>query len=387
MRRMAQVRRILYVHRSIGASYGGSLVDLLNIVSHLDKARYVPTVLLSCGNEPLPRFHRLGVETACLPLPAIRKGKSLPFIPSAILRMRQLLRAKGISLVHVNDADDAAIASLACRLAGIPCIVHMRSEMVPGKFRKLRLQWADLLIAVSEGVREKAIQGGLPPEKVVTVRSGIDPRMATAGGEGLKVRREHGVPPETFLLGSVGNIAPVKGYDILIRAVAKARQDIDDLACLILGANDHGLRAELERLGESLGLDGRLIFVGFREQVFPYLDAMDLFVLPSVDEGFGIVLLEAMSVGKPVVATAVAGPLEIVEDGLSGLLVPPRDPEALSKALVELLKDPRRRASMGKRGRERVEALFSLDSQMRSLTALYDRLLLERQDRPRGSPT
>jgi glycosyltransferase involved in cell wall biosynthesis len=381
MRRMAQVRRILYVHRSIGASYGGSLVDLLNIVSHLDHARYVPTVLLSCGNEPLPRFHRLGVETACLPLPAIRKGKSLPFIPSAILRMRQLLRAKGISLVHVNDADDAAIASLACRLAGIPCIVHMRSEMVPGKFRKLRLQWADLLIAVSEGVREKAIQGGLPPEKVVTVYSGVDlGRARAAAGQGWKIRQEYGISPHTLMVGSVANIAPKKGYDVLIRALAKAGQEINDLTCLIVGADDHGLRKELERLAGSLGLSNRVLFVGFQDDVVPYLDAMDLFVLASVDEGFGIVLLEAMASGKPVVATTVDGPPEIVEDGLSGLLVPPRDPEALSKALVELLKDPRRRASMGKRGRERVEAFFSLDSQMRALTDLYDRLL----NRPSG---
>lgn len=369
------MHRILYVYRSLGVTYGGALVDLLNIVSRLDKSRYAPTVLLSHGSEPLPTLHRIGVETVSLPLPAIRKGKSLPFLPFAVLRLWRLLRAKEISLVHVNDADDAAIAALACRLVGIPCVVHMRSEMVPKKFRKLRLQWADLLIAVSEGVREKAIQGGLPGGKVVTLYSGIDAARAGAAGEGWKIRQAQGLSQQTLVIGSVANIAPKKGYDVLIRAVAKARQEIHDLACIIVGADDRGLREGLERLGDSLGLGGRLRFVGFQEKVFPYLDAMDLFVLASVDEGFGIVLLEAMASGKAVVATAVDGPPEIVEDGQSGLLVPPRDPEALAKALVELLKDPQRRAAMGRRGRERVETVFTLDSQMRTLTGLYDRLL------------
>lgn len=372
---MVRPHRVLYIYRSVGVSYGGALVDLLNIVARLDPTRYVPTVLLSFGSEPAPRFRRLGVETVSLSIPALRKGKSIARLPSAVLRLWRLLRAREISLVHVNDVDDAAIASVACRLSGIPCVVHMRSEMVPNKFRKLRLQWADLLIAVSEGVREKGIQGGLPAEKVVTVYSGVDPGMATAAGEGWRVRQEYGISPETLVIGSVANISPKKGYDILIRSVAKARQEVDDLACIIVGADDHRLRVGLERLGDSLGLSGRLRFVGFQEKVFPYLDAMDLFVLASVDEGFGIVLLEAMASGKPVVATRVDGPPEIVEDGQTGLLVPPRDPEALAKALVKLLKDPQRRASMGRRGRERVETVFSPDSQMQTLAGLYDHLV------------
>ena len=382
---MVEAHRILYIYRSSGSTYGGALVDLLNIVSHLDKTRYAASVLLSGGNEPLPMFQRLAVETTRLPLPAFRKGKSIPFLPGAVLRLRRLLRSKQIALVHVNDADDAAIAALACRLAGIPCVVHVRSEMVPRKFKKLRLQWADLLIAVSEGVRRKAIQGGLPQEKVVTLYSGIDLKRAKAAGNGQEVRRAYGIAPETLVIGSVANIAPIKGYEFLIRAVAKARQAILDLACLSLGADDHGLREGLERLGQSLGLNGRLHFVGFQADVLPYLDAMDLFVLASVEEGYGIVLLEAMARGIPVVATAVSGPCEIVEDGQTGLLVPPKDPDAMAKALVELLKDPGRRARMGRQGQARVETVFSLDSQIATLAALYDRLLQDRQPSPIGA--
>lgn len=368
-------KRILYIYRSVGENYGGALVDLLNVVTRLDPTRYTATILLSCGDEPMTRFRRLGVETIFLPLPPLRKGKSIPFLPFAVLRLWRLLRARGIALVHVNDADDAAIASMACRLIGIPCVAHMRSQMAPNKFRKLCLHWADLLIAVSEGVRGKAIQGGMPAEKVVTVYSGIDPERAKASGDGRSIRAERGISPETLVIGSVANIAPKKGYDVLIRAMAKARQDINDLVCLIVGADERGLQRGLERLGESLGLEGRVWFAGFQEDVFPYLDAMDLFVLASVDEGFGIVLLEAMACGKPVVATRVDGPPEIVEDGRTGLLVPPEDPDAMANALVELLKDPDRRARMGKQGQERIETVFGLDSQMKILNGLYDRLL------------
>jgi glycosyltransferase involved in cell wall biosynthesis len=372
---MAGRHRILYVYRSLGVSYGGAFVDLVNILTHLDRARYVPTVLLSQETDVTPDFHRLGVDTVALSLPPVRKGRSLPLLPSAVVRLRRLLCAGRFSLVHVNDADDVAIAALACRLARIPCVAHMRSEMVPGKFRKLRLQWADLLIAVSDGVRAKAIQGGLPSDRVVTVYSGIDPGRFKSAGNGRRVREEYGLSPGLLVIGSVANISPKKGFDILIRAAAKARQEIDGLACLIVGADNRGLQQGLERLGESLGLSGRLHFAGFQEDVAAYLDAMDLFVLASVDEGFGIVLLEAMASGKAVVSTLVDGPPEIVEDGQTGLLVPPRDHEALARALVELLRDPDRRASMGRRGRARVEAVFTLDSQMRTLTGVYDQLL------------
>lgn len=382
---MGWADRILYIYRSVGAGYGGALVDLLNILARLDRVRYEPTVLLSHGKEPEARFRRLGVEAVPLPLPAFRKGKSLPLLPFAILRLWRLLRARRISLVHVNDADDAAIASVACRLVGIPCVAHMRSEMVPRKFKKLRLQWADLLIAVSDGVRAKAIQGGLPPERVVTLYSGIDPGRIGPAGNGRRVREAHGLLQESLVIGSVANIVPKKGFDILIRAAARARREIDGLACLIVGADDRGLQEGLERLGESLGLGGRLCFAGFQEDVAAYLAAMDLFVLASVDEGFGIVLLEAMASGKAVVATAVDGPPEIIEDGQTGLLVPPRDHEALAAALVELLRDPDRRASMGRKGRARVEAVFTLDSQMRTLTGLYDQLLGRRSAQCRSN--
>jgi len=368
--------RILYIYRSLGVSYGGAFVDLLNILTHLDRSRYAPAVLLSQGTGVASSFRRLNVETVALPLPPLRKAKSLLFLPSAVVRLRRLLCDRGISIVHVNDGDDVAIAALACRRVGVPCVAHVRSEMVPGKFRKLRLQWADLLIAVSDGVRAKAIQGGLPPEKVVTVYSGIDPGRFKAAGNGRRVRAEYGLSPGLLVIGSVANIAPKKGFDILIRAAAKARQEIEGLACLIVGADDRGLQQGLEKLGESLGLRGRLRFAGFQEDVAAYLDAMDLFVLASVDEGFGIVLLEAMASGKAVVGTLVDGPPEIIEEGQTGLLVPPRDHEALARALVELLRDPDRRALMGRKGRARVETMFTLDSQMRTLTGLYDQLLV-----------
>lgn len=377
-----QARRILYIHRSSSPSYGGALTDLLNIVSHLDSTRYAATVLLSRGTEHLPMFSALGVDVIRLPLPAVRKGKSIPLLPWAVLRLLRLLRDSGIALVHVNDADDAAIAAVACRLAGVPCVVHARSQMAPGKFRKLRLQWADLLLTVSEGVKRQAIAGGMPKEKVVTLYSGIDSQKVQAASDGQRIRQAYGITAGSLVIGSVANIAPKKGYDVLIRAIAKARQEINDLACLIVGADERGLQKGLERLGESLGLDGRLCFAGFQQDVFPYLDAMDLFVLASVDEGFGIVLLEAMACAKPVVATRVDGPPEIMEDGRTGLLVPPRDHDAMAKALVELLKDPERRARMGKQGRERVETLFGLDSQMRTLIGLYDQQLRRLPGKP-----
>jgi len=368
--------KILYVHRSAGRTYGGALVELLRVLERLDRGAFEPRVLLSLEDFHADLFRKIGVRTICLPLPSFRKGKSLPKIPFVLYRLVRFLRREGIDLVHVNDADDAALLILASKWVGIPCLVHARSEMEPKKFKKLRVHRADRVLAVSEAVRQAAISGGVEEKRVRTSYSGCDLEKIEKEAALFSVRERFGLPSDALLVGSVANIAPKKGLHYLIEACARVSDP--SLFCVIVGADDHGMQKDLVARADALGIGHRVRFVGFQERVIPFIAAMDLFVLASVDEGFGIVLLEAMALGKPVIATEVHGPPEIVLSGKTGFLVPPADSDALAKAITLLARNADLREEMGRAGRARVWERFTLERQVREWESIYRSLHQER---------
>jgi glycosyltransferase involved in cell wall biosynthesis len=175
------------------------------------------------------------------------------------------------------------------------------------------------------------------------------------------------------LLGLVARLHRQKGLGDLLAAVAWVRERVPDVRLLLIGEGE--LRDELEAQARALGLSGAVIFAGIRTDVAEIVAALDIFVLPSLWEGTSNAVLEAMAAGLPIVATAVGGTPEVVVDGVTGLLVPPRDPSALAGALVTLLQDADLRHRMGRAGRERVKQYFSLERMVRRTEALYEELL------------
>ncbi len=369
--------KILYVHRAAGKSYGGALVDLLRVLERFDRRAFEPIVLLSQGDFHAEMFHQIGIRTIHLPLPPFRKGKSFPKIPFAVYRLTRLLRREGIDLVHLNDTDDAALMILACRWVGIPSVVHVRSEMETNKFKKLWVDRADRVIAVSDGVRQAAIAGGVVESHIEISYSGVDLGKIEKEARLFSTREKLGIPPDALVIGSVANLAPVKGYRYLVEAFSMVARD-SFLFCLIVGADDHGMQKDLAAQAAAAGVAEQIRFVGFQENVYPLIAAMDIFILASLHEGFGIVLLEAMGLGKPVIATNVQGPSEIVLPGETGLLVPPADAEALAKAVASLARNAPLREAMGKAGRQRVREWFPLERQVREWEYIYKMLYRER---------
>lgn len=367
---MSRPLRILYIHRSTGQTYGGALVDLLRVLERIDRTAFEPIALLSLGMYHEAHFAGIGVRCIHFPLPAFRKAKSLPLLPVVAYRLARLLAREAIDLVHVNDADDAGIAIWACRRAGIPCVVHVRSEMEPEKFKKLRVHRADRVLAVSEAVRGAAIAGGLEKDRIQVSSSGCDVPAIDHASTAFSARARLGISPDAAVIGSVANIAPTKGYRDFIEAFCRVAGHLSVYG-VIVGADDHGMQKDLVAQAAEAGYQDRLRFVGFQENVFPFMAAMDLFVLASLHEGFGIVLLEAMALERPVIATDVQGPREIILPGETGVLVPPAAPEALGKAILSLLENAPLRKAMGQAGRRRVMERFSLDAQVRGWESTY----------------
>ncbi|MCS6861161.1 MAG: glycosyltransferase, partial [Abditibacteriales bacterium] len=231
---------------------------------------------------------------------------------------------------------------------------------------------------------------GIPPERITVIYNGVDlDRFETCARRRVGVG-DHDASGEgecrpslpessttasraTFHVGCVGTLRPVKGHRYLIEAIAAVREKVPHVHLSLVG--DGPARGELDDLRQRLGLNGCVSLLGMRDDVDALLKQFDVFVLPSLSEGISNALLEAMAAGLPVVATDVGGNPEVVQHGVTGLLVPPQDSRALAEALWQLLTDADGRCAMGRKGRERVETYFSLSAMAQRYGEIYEAAL------------
>lgn len=361
--------------------YGGAFKDLQTILTHLDRERFLPEMLLTGDESAREVFEAQGVQVLACPLPSWRKGWSFPLVPLALFRLVKILIRRGVDLVHINGGyNDVPYVAMAAKLAGVPSVFTVRGlRELEEKSGKYKFQWADCLVLCARAMEDEiARQRLVPLDRVRTIYAGIDVEAfrRTAHNDGARdVRREFGILPDAPVVGVVANLSPIKGYEELIAALALVAQKVEGLRCLCVGGADSVYRGTLKRLVEESGLERCLIFAGYQQMVVPFYDAMDILVLPSRSEAFPLVLLEAMALAKPVVATDVGGIPEAVVDGVTGLLVPPRDPSRLAGAILRLLRDRSARVEMGLAGYAHVVRHFSLKAQMAALDSLYTELV------------
>jgi len=240
-----------------------------------------------------------------------------------------------------------------------------------------RLKYGDRVgrfIAVSECIREILLRAGLSPSKVVTIHSGVDLGKFDGVGPLNGFRDGWSIPQEAILVGSVAALAPCKDQHTLLRAAQRVVARIPQARFLIVGEGE--LEGVLRRQRDELGLCKHVVFTGFRWDVGAVLRILDVFVLSSYLEGLGTSVLDAMLCSLPVVATRVGGVPEMVADGRSGLLVPPRDPEALADAIGVLLEDKGRRRTFGQEGRRLVEQ-FDIEKTVHRTERVYLELVAE----------
>ena len=229
------------------------------------------------------------------------------------------------------------------------------------------------MICVSDDLREASIRAGVPPERCVLLENGIDLEQYGRTRTAEEAKAAFGTPAGRTVLGAVGRLSAEKGFDLLIRATAHLLGRGADLELWIVGAGDE--RDPLARLAAELGVADRVRLFGFRSDTIDLYQAMDVFVLSSLREGLPNVLLEAMALGVPIVATRIAGIPRLVEDGENGILVDPGDFLELSGAIDRLLNDRMLRARIATAGRRTVEKSYSFAVRMVRIRELYDRLL------------
>ena len=275
---------------------------------------------------------------------------------SAVFALAALHRAIRPHIVHWHAARAHALGALASLVAPGPArVLSRRVDFPVRRSPGSRLLYAlpiEAIIAISNGVREALVQSGVATDRIRVVPSGIDITPFETPFDRAAKRRGLGIAEGELIVLQVAALAAHKSQTDLLRAAAIARERRPDLHFWIAGEGP--LRSTLEAEHRALGLGEAVRFLGFREDVTDLLRSADIFCVSSYLEGLGTSTLDAMAAGLPVVATRVGGIPEIVADGVSGILVPPRNPEALAAAILELASNPGRRAEMGGAARRRV---------------------------------
>ena len=289
-------------------------------------------------------------------------------------KLSRIIKDLRPDIVHAHDPHAVALSALALSfITGGRCPGLMASRRVAfhlkgNAFSRWKYHQVDCFIAASNAINQMLVGDGIDPERIVTVYEGIDLQRVQAE-PAANIHAEFWLPKDAPVVGAVGALTQEKGHKYLIDAAALVVREVPDARFVILG--DGELRATLERQIKDLHLEKHVALPGFRADVLSFVAAFDLFVMSSLFEGLGTSLLDAMAVAKPIVASDTGGIPEVVVHGDTGLLVPPRDTQALARAISTLLKDGARRERMGRAGLDRVRQIFSADRMVERTLEVY----------------
>jgi glycosyltransferase involved in cell wall biosynthesis len=380
-------------------------VKILHIITRLDRGGSADNTLLSCIGQ-----RRLGHEVTLVtgtgltddsPLKetAGEQGVKLVLLPSlvravsplrdlkAVWACRRIIRGGQYDVVHTHTSKAGIVGRMAARISGGCRVVHTpHGHVFYGYFgwlktkifiwaEKIMARWTDVIVTLTDREAEEHLENGVGRRgQFVTVFSGIP--MNNESGECGKnksaLRLALGLPHEGPLIVSAGRLDPIKGHGTLIEALALVVNGRPGVHLVLAG--DGELAAAYKTLAEDLGVHDHISFLGWRSDVGELLEAADLFVLPSINEGMGRAVIEAMHAGLAVVATHVGGVPMIVEEGVTGHLVPPEDPASLAAAIGRLLSHEALRTAMGEAGHLKAST-FSDEAMVQHLEAVYRRTL------------
>jgi glycosyltransferase involved in cell wall biosynthesis len=350
----------------------------------LDLAGSLPAQGVGVGIA-CPSPSPLAERAASMGVPVTTIAKNGLLDQPALKSLRSLFKQNAIDVIHVHNGRTAMLAAVAHRMARRGHCVSTQHFITPSRVNRTGIKavlsrmahgWVsrhtDRFIAISRAVeRGMAERDDGHPGRIFIIPNGIADFDAKSIVPSSKIRQELGIGPQTPLVVSATRLASEKAVDSLIDAMAQLRTSHPTACCAIAGEGAE--RAALANRIEHLGLGDSVRLLGFRNDVASIIAAGDVFVLPSVNEPFGLVLLEAMALSKPVVSTAAGGPLEIVEEASTGLLVSPRRPDALADAIGRLLSDRPAAQEMGRRGRLHFEKHYTAGAMAAATAAVYRR--------------
>lgn len=382
------------IHVITRLDWGGSAQNtLLTAVGH-DRSRFLTLVVagaigqwddqggLEASEAQGGILRQAGVRWEVLP--SLTRELSPVKDVLAFWALVRLFRRERPVIVHTHTSKAGALGRLAARMAGVPVVVHTpHGHVYYGHFGRF-LSWLFLrieralarvttsMIALTEAERDDHLAQRVGSrDRFAVIPSGIDVGRFRRVAVGTGARPPGTAYPDgAFVIGSVGWLTPVKGHAVLIKALARLKPAHPPVHLLLIGTG--ALRDDLRQLADRLGVGSSVELLGMRTDVAECLGAMSCFVLPSLNEGMGRALVEAMAAARPVVASRVGGIPAIVEDRRTGLLVPPGDAEALAAAIADVIEHPERARALALAARERIGESFSAPAMVRAVEAVYE---------------
>lgn len=371
--------RVLFLTNGGEGGIGGSEVFDMELMNRIDKnTLHFMVCCIDKGN--LTDMLRDVAEGAGCEFVEVKYEKKFRIDIGAILRIRRIIKNRKVEVIHACSGYTAISGILASLFLNLPIIYTLQMPVSFSWWTRLFFSFfgrrINQHIAGSKAIAQSVDQGGLSftSQKVDSViYYGVDlRRFVPMDSDNAKCFL--GLQGNS-VVGAVGRLIPRKGYDYLIHAIPKIKKVFPDIKLVLTGDGEE--ENNLRLLANRLGIEKDVVFLGTRRDIPDVLSSFDVFVLPSLSEGLGIVILEAFALGKPVVATNVEGIPEMVINGENGFLVPPRDSDVLSERIITLLKDPLLASRMGKKGRRLVEKEFDINNKIKEYESLY----LEVRDR------
>ncbi|MFC1806940.1 glycosyltransferase family 4 protein [Candidatus Omnitrophota bacterium] len=388
---------------SLKGIVGGSSISLYLFIKNLDRSQYNPIVLLNFPNKNVKKLEALKCKVILLNRKtwdemdfgglsrlSVRTKKKLhsnslflniynvvvfflrvivDILPRA-LRTYLIIKKHKISLVHVNRRiPTGRFAIIAARLSGVPVVCHERWFSNFTEFDLYLSQFTKAVICVSRAVQSHCMQAGLRTPLLTTVHNGFD-------FSEFKINT-HRKEREFLHIGIAGLITQWKGQHIFIEACAKVKREYRDLKFFIVGLPYYDdYQGELERLIKKLNLQDDIEFTGYIDDVNQIMDLLDIVVHASVEpEPCGRIVIESMGFGKPLIATRLGGNLDLVEDGVSGLLIQPGDSKKLADAILFLINNPNKSKQLGANAMKRVRDKFSIEGTVNKIEQIYRDIL------------
>jgi glycosyltransferase involved in cell wall biosynthesis len=373
-------KRIHIMQVTFGMSIGGMERVIMELCRYVDPSRYKLSICCISKRGPLADI----MEDEGVPVYFCENQSKM----GKYLRGFELARVfadQKVDLLHTHHMPAFIDSTLGAQLARVPILIntdHCKRYPIERRWQVLEKgasRFADSIVAVSQHTRNDLIQyQRIAPEKIQVIYNGIDIKLRRRDNA-ADIRHELGLQPDDIVFGTVARLEEQKGLDLLIDAAPLVLKRMPNARFLIVGGGS--LEEDLRQRAAALGLERQVIVTGYRTDAVDLMQTFDCFVQTSLFEGMPMALLEAMALNKPIVATAVGGVPEVVEDGVCATLLSSRDPQDLTDALVNVAGDPVVRQRIGDAGRQRYEHNFTAAAMVSQYEQLYEHCLARKRVR------
>jgi len=371
---------ILHIYQN--SNVGGIQQQILSIVRVYDKEKFNPIV---CCFGPRMELGK-EIEKAGIDFVALNRKRYNKFSVGIIVDLYRVMKERNIHVLRTHKYRANLYGRIAGKLAGVPVIVASEHNIYRNEKEKRFLRRitnkilsivTDKMVTVSDAIRKDILRyDRFPPSKIMVLHNGVDTERFKPGTNYRDIRRQFAISKDDVVIGFVGRLVINKGLNYLIEAVALLKKSFN-VKLLIVG--DGSLMEELKKMAKNKGLEESVIFTGMRRDITDILSSIDIFVLSSIKEGFPNSLLEAMAMGKPIVATAIGGIPEIIQHGANGLLVQSADIEGLAAAIKTIIDNPLMAQRIGRAARDFIEKNYSIDATVRKWETLYRQILEQKK--------